>query len=39
MKGSYFYLDACIQGKIEALDLVRAASPTHTEVRVFKVFV
>ena len=30
---------ACFQGKIEDLHLVRAVSPTHTEVRVFKVFV
>ena len=30
---------ACFQGKIDALHLVRAVSPTHTEVRVFKVFV
>lgn len=27
---------ACFQGKIDALHLVRAVSPTHTEVRVFK---
>ena len=39
MEGSYFYLGACTQGKIDALYLVRAASPTHTEVRVFEVFV
>ena len=30
---------ACFQGKIDDLHLVRAVSPTHTEVRVFKVFV
>jgi hypothetical protein len=39
MKGGYFYLGACSQGKIATSHLVRNVSPTHTEVRVFLVFV
>ena len=39
MRGRYFYLGACTQGKIYASHLIRAVSPKHTEVRVFKVFV
>ncbi len=39
MEGRYFYLGACSQGKIDAFHLVRTISPTHTEVRVFLVFV
>jgi hypothetical protein len=39
MRGSHFYLGARTQGKIDAFHLVRTESPTHTEVRVFPVFV
>jgi hypothetical protein len=39
MKGGYFYLGACSQGKIATSHLVRTVGPTHTEVRVFLVFV
>ena len=39
MRGRYFYLGACTQGKIDTFHLVRTESPTHTEVRVFIVFV
>ena len=39
MRGGYFYLGACTQGKIDAFHLVRTVSPTHTEVSVFLVFV
>ena len=35
MKGRCFYLGACTQGKTDAFHLVRTASPTHTDVRVF----
>ena len=34
MKGIYFYLDACTQGKMDSLYRKRAVSPTHTDVRV-----
>ena len=37
MRGGYFYLEACSQGKIDASYLVRTVSPEHTEVRVFRV--
>jgi hypothetical protein len=39
MGGRYFYLGACTQGKIYASHLVRTESPTHTEVRIFLIFV
>ena len=39
MRGSCFYLGACSQGKIATSNLVRTVSPTHTDVRVFMVFV
>ena len=39
MRGVYFYLGACSQGKIGDSYLVRTVSPTHTEVSVFVVFV
>ena len=39
MRGGYFYLGARSQGKIDDSYLARTVSPTHTEVRVFKVFV
>ena len=35
----YFYLGACSQGKIVTSYLMRTISPTHTDVRVFMVFV
>ena len=38
-EGGYFYLGARSQGKIDDSYLARTVSPTHTEVRVFKVFV
>ena len=34
-----FIWGACSQGKIVTLNLIRTVSPTHTEVRVFDVFV
>ncbi len=34
-----FYPGACSRGKISTLNLVRTESPTHTEMRVFLVFV
>jgi hypothetical protein len=37
--GGYFYPGACSRGKIATLNLARTESPTHTEVRVFMVFV
>ena len=39
MIGGYFYLGACSQGKRAAYHLIRTVSPTHTDVRVFMVFV
>jgi len=39
MRGGCFCLGACSQGKTDALNLGRTGSPTHTYVRVFKVFV
>ena len=39
MRGGCFYLGACSQEKTDALNLGRTGSPTHTYVRVFKVFV
>jgi len=39
MRGGYFYLGACSQGKIATTHLVRTVSPTHTEGSVFMVFV
>ena len=37
--GEKFCPNACIKEKIYTLNLVRTISPTHTEVRVFIVFV
>ena len=39
IRGGYFYLEARSQGKKVTLNLIRTVSPTHTDVRVFRVFV
>jgi len=39
IKGRYFYLGTRTQGKISAFQLVKTASPTHTDVSVIWVFV
>jgi hypothetical protein len=39
MRGGYFYLGAFSQGKRATSHLIRTVSPTHTDVRVFMVFV
>ena len=39
MRGGDCYPRACSRGKINTFHLVRTVSPTHTEMRVFTVFV